>query len=94
MLASDEQFLKEQKQNYTSIPPENEKKFAISEKVERIFSAVGGAIITYATTKALSSEKKNWVHYSMAAVGGLLLLRGTSVLQKKNDDEESNFTSR
>lgn len=88
MIASDEQFVKEQTQNYSSVPPENEKGFAFSDKVERIFSAVGGAIITYATTKAFSSEKKNWLHYSMAAVGVVLLLRGTSVLQKKNDDED------
>lgn len=89
MLASDEQFLKVERQNNNSIPPEKEKEFVYSGKFERIFSAVGGAIITYATTKAMNSEKKNWFHYSMAAVGGILLLRGTSVLQKKNNDVEN-----
>lgn len=88
MLATDEEFLKLQRQNKNSIPPENEKGFRFSGKAERIFSAVGGAIVTYATTKAMSNEKKSWLHYSMAAVGGILLLRGASVLKKKKEDIE------
>jgi hypothetical protein len=77
MIASDEKFLEVQKKNQKLLP-ENEQGFLRAGKLERIFSAIGGAIVTFATTRAINNdENKNWIHYTLAVIGGALVLRGT-----------------
>lgn len=88
MIASDERFLKIQKNN--PLTPENEIAFNKAANFERLVSAVGGAIVTYATTKAIDNGKNSWFKITMAVVGGALVLRGALGLGKKNKNIDLN----
>lgn len=79
MIASDKKFIQNQLENNNAIPPENEGRFLNLNKIERIFSAVGGAVASYAAAKSINSDnnkEKSWLQYSMVILGGVLALRG------------------
>lgn len=94
MIASDKTFIKNHLEKNEPLAPENEQKIEKAGKVEKIFSALGGALITYAASSSLHNKERNWLHYGAAIVGGILTLRGfKSFLPKKWSSEQNTSSS-
>lgn len=89
MIASDKKFLKFHRENNINPLPDNEKGIRLAGKAEQIFTALGGAVLTYASSKQLSgSRSNNLFHLSMAIMGGAMALRGIKIFKNESQNIE------
>ncbi|MDQ3393357.1 MAG: hypothetical protein M3512_04500 [Bacteroidota bacterium] len=92
MIVSDRIFLEKVQEKNIPIAPENELGFIKAAKLEKVFSTVGGAIITYAAAKSFTNkEEKSWLDYTLAIIGGAILLRGALKTKIDNGLKEDSF---
>ncbi len=92
MIISDKKFLEKVREEQVAKTAEDEKDFIRAAKFEKVISSVGGAIITYASTRSMANkENKNWLDYTLVIIGGALLIRGT-IRSKINKDSHEGRT--